>query len=91
VHPPPSPGWADFPSWWNVRQKVAIATQWSEPLLKREGTVVYRKEGTRVTSLKRGGCRKMSITRENATMDWGFGVDSMKQTGGCMKMSITAA
>ncbi len=24
--PPPSPGCADFPSWWNVHQKVAIAT-----------------------------------------------------------------
>jgi hypothetical protein len=26
VHPPPSPTWANFSSWWNVRQKVAVAT-----------------------------------------------------------------
>ncbi len=26
IPPPPSPGWASFPSLWNVRQKVAIAT-----------------------------------------------------------------
>ncbi len=33
----------------------------SEPVLNREGTVVYREEGTVVPSLNTGGRRKMFI------------------------------
>jgi hypothetical protein len=47
-----------------------------EQLLKREGTFVYTKEGTRVSFLKTGGYntkqagrRKMFITRANSAVD----------------------
>jgi hypothetical protein len=36
VHLPPSPAWVNFPSCWNVRQKVSVATLctlWSKPAI----------------------------------------------------------